>query len=239
MARHTTWCYGGLGARRSRKFNTNDILGARLATEAGLPWETTLYVPKILATAILPRQPARVRARGRPARSHGNRRTRCWWRREFRWTRWQKLASVSSETIENLNPQYLAGRTPPPASGAPGQSWRVRLPVGKGASVQAGLARLALKDESYRPYVVKRGETLESIAVARGTTEAQLRLINQVAPKEVLVAGAVLLVPEPEPSPDDDAGRRVAVVPRARSRPNRGGCKRVTSGDRGKSRDLG
>jgi membrane-bound lytic murein transglycosylase D len=202
--------YGGLG-RAIRKFNTNDYW--ELARyEAGLPWETTLYVPKILATAVLlgnrrafglddvPPDPTETTDTVLVAPG-------------ISLDAVAKLASVSSEAIENLNPQYLAGRTPPPASGAPGQSWRVRVPAGKGAAVQAGLARVALKDESYRPYVVKRGETLESIALARGTTEAQLRLINRVAPKELLVAGAVLLVPEPEPKRDDDASRSVAVVP--------------------------
>jgi membrane-bound lytic murein transglycosylase D len=43
--------HGGL-ARAMKKFNTNDFW--ELARhEAGIPWETTLYVPKILATAIV------------------------------------------------------------------------------------------------------------------------------------------------------------------------------------------
>ncbi|HXK17131.1 MAG TPA: lytic transglycosylase domain-containing protein, partial [Polyangiaceae bacterium] len=43
--------YGGL-SRSVKKFNTNDFW--ELARyEAGIPWETTLYVPKILATAVL------------------------------------------------------------------------------------------------------------------------------------------------------------------------------------------
>ena len=43
--------HGGL-TRAIKKFNTNDYweLGRH---EAGIPWETTLYVPKILATAIM------------------------------------------------------------------------------------------------------------------------------------------------------------------------------------------
>src|SRR4029078_2259873 len=43
--------HGGL-LRAVRKFNTNDFW-ALSRYEAGLPWETTLYVPKILATAVV------------------------------------------------------------------------------------------------------------------------------------------------------------------------------------------
>src|SRR5690606_268295 len=48
--------YGGL-LSAIRKFNTNDFfeLGRY---EAGIPWETTLYVPKIIAMAIVARNPA-------------------------------------------------------------------------------------------------------------------------------------------------------------------------------------
>ena len=42
--------HGGL-LRAVRKFNTNDFW-ALSRYEAGIPWETTLYVPKILATAV-------------------------------------------------------------------------------------------------------------------------------------------------------------------------------------------
>jgi membrane-bound lytic murein transglycosylase D len=202
--------HGGLG-RAIRKYNSNDYW--ELARyEAGIPWETTLYVPKILATAI----------------TLGNRRT-------FGLEDVQeepgesvetvlvapgisldavaRLAGVSGDLIESLNPQFLAGRTPPSPPGTTGVSYRLRVPLGKAAAVQAGLARVALEDESYRPHLVRRGETLETIALARGTTEAQLRLINRVDPKEVLVAGNVLLVPDSASAREPDPGREVVVVP--------------------------
>src|SRR5262249_49570704 len=47
--------YAGLN-RAIRKFSSNDFW--ELARyEAGLPWETTLYVPKIVATAIMMNNP--------------------------------------------------------------------------------------------------------------------------------------------------------------------------------------
>ena len=45
------WSYGGL-ARSIRKFNSNDFWEL-VRYEAGIPWETTLYVPKIFALAIV------------------------------------------------------------------------------------------------------------------------------------------------------------------------------------------
>jgi membrane-bound lytic murein transglycosylase D len=202
--------HNGLG-RAIRKYNTNDYW--ELARyEAGIPWETTLYVPKILATAITL---ANRRAFGlddveadpgetaetvlvAPGISLGA---------------VARLAGTSADEIESLNPQYLAGRTPPSAPGTTGVSWRVRVPFGKASAVQAGLLRVALNDESYRTYQVRRGETLEAIALSRGTTEGELRMINRVDPKEVLTSGSVLLVPELGASKEPEPGSDVVVVP--------------------------
>ena len=202
--------HGGLG-RAIRKYNTNDYW--ELARyEAGIPWETTLYVPKILATAI----------------TLGNRRAFGLDDVEaepgesvetvlvapgISLAAVARLAGVPGDQLEKLNPQYLAGRTPPVIPGTQGVSWRVRVPLGKASAVQAGLARVALEDESYAPHLVRRGETLETIALARGTTEAQLRLINKVEPKELLSAGCVLLVPELGAAPESGSEREVVVVP--------------------------
>ncbi len=102
--------------RAIRKFNSNDFwLLSRC--EGGLPWETTLYVPKIEALAIAMNNrsifgiddtepdPATQFdivnvGPGQPLSSVA------------------KAAGVNESAIAELNPQYLAGRTPPPDSPA-------------------------------------------------------------------------------------------------------------------------
>ncbi|HWA76244.1 MAG TPA: transglycosylase SLT domain-containing protein [Polyangiaceae bacterium] len=202
--------HGGL-SRAIRKYNTNDFWGLS-RYEAGLPWETTLYVPKILATAILmgnkrafalddvePEPPERFEtvlvASGVLLEDLA------------------RLSGVPLSTIESLNPQYLAGRTPPSPPSAGARSWSVRVPAGSVANVREALARDAPSDESFMPYLVRVGDTVESIAQARGATEAQIRALNRVDPKEVLAPGTVLLVPRSERTREGEAFDNVAVVP--------------------------
>ena len=97
-------------------------------------------------------------------------------------------SGVSLSTIEALNPQYLAGRTPPSQPGASKISWRVRVPAGR--AIDAGkLLAQATDLETLEPYAVRFGETVESIALTRGTTEARIRSLNRVDPKEALAPG--------------------------------------------------
>src|SRR5690606_25703856 len=113
--------YAGM-SRAIQKFNTNDFWQLS-RYEAGIPWETTLYVPKILAIAIVMNN---KRAFGidhvvpdpqerfdtllvKPGQSLQD---------------VAAAARVSSAELERLNPQLLAGRTPPAAEkGAARASW--------------------------------------------------------------------------------------------------------------------
>ncbi|HYQ43654.1 MAG TPA: transglycosylase SLT domain-containing protein [Polyangiaceae bacterium] len=202
--------YGGL-ARSIRKFNSNDFWEL-VRYEAGVPWETTLYVPKIFALSIVMNnkkafgldtveldspesfdvvQVGPSVALADVARSAG----------------------VSEAEITALNPAYLAGRTPPAAAGSSKPSWRVHVPAGKGVQCTAALARIASDDDALQTYLTKFGETVESIANAHGVSEARLRAINHVEPKEQLVAGTVLLVPRTPRTASTPPNDEVVVVP--------------------------
>jgi membrane-bound lytic murein transglycosylase D len=202
--------YGGL-TRSIRKFNSNDFWEL-VRYEAGIPWETTLYVPKIFALAIVmnnkkafgldvepsdPPETFDVVLVGPSVALDDV----------------ARAAGVPASAIADLNPAYLAGRTPPWVAGSAKPSWRVRVPSGKGPSCTSALARSSTVDDALEPYVSKFGDTVESIANAHGTSEARIRAINHVDPKEVLAAGTVLLVPRgahgATPEPSDD----VVVVP--------------------------
>ncbi|MGC4092477.1 MAG: transglycosylase SLT domain-containing protein [Polyangiaceae bacterium] len=201
--------HGGL-SRSIRKYNTNDFWELS-RYEASLPWETTLYVPKILATAIVmtnkrafglgdveidapEKYDTVLVAGGVPLDDIA------------------KLSGVPSASIESLNPQYLAGRTPPVVAAA-GRSWPVRVPIGKGDRVREALAREGPLDERFVPYVVRVGDTVETIAFARGATEAQIRALNSIDARESLVPGTVLLVPRSDASRDAAPPDNVCVVP--------------------------
>jgi len=181
--------YGGL-SRSVRKFNTNDFW--ELARyEAGIPWETTLYVPKILATAVLMNNRRAFGLDGvvpDPAERFdvvvvGP---------SVPLSEIARVVGSTPASLEAQNPQYLAGRTPPAAPGAPRGSYRVRVPEGSAKGFLP--ARVAVDDE-LESYVVRSGETVERIARARGTSERELREKNRVAADEVLAPGTVLLVP--------------------------------------------
>ncbi|MFO7178035.1 MAG: LysM peptidoglycan-binding domain-containing protein [Pseudomonadota bacterium] len=202
--------YAGL-ARAIRKYNTNEYWQL-VRYEAGIPWETTLYVPKILATALVMNN-KRAFGLDDVEPDPPERFDTVLVGPGVRLETIARYAGVPRKEIEDLNPQFLAGRTPPAAPGSPAMSYRVRVPAGKAASVREGLARGGTDDESLERYVVKRGETVESIALAHGTTEAQLRLINAVSAKEVLNPGTVLLVPQSERTREDAPDADVVVVP--------------------------
>jgi membrane-bound lytic murein transglycosylase D len=187
--------HGGL-VRSIKKFNTNDFweLGRH---EAGIPWETSLYVPKILATAIAmnnkksfglddgaPDPPETfdvVRVGPGVALEDVAR-----------------AAGVAPELVERLNPAYLAGRTPPVAPGRVSPHFTVRLPKASSGSART-LGSFERSREELVPFVVRQGDTPASIARATRTSEAVIRSANRIGAQEVLGAGTILLVPKGAP----------------------------------------
>ena len=215
--------HGGL-LRAVRKFNTNDFW-ALSRYEAGLPWETTLYVPKILATAIVM---ANKKAFGvddveqdapisfdtvsvSPNMDLGD---------------VARAADVPASDVLALNAEYVSGRTPPP--GAVARRWSVRVPAGRGLLTEQRLgANVSRASTPPEPHVVRFGDTLDSVAAEYGTTARELAQQNHVAPDERLRAGSVLLVVTP-PGTDPRKGppdEEVVVVPARRF--NEGNRKRV------------
>jgi len=202
--------YAGL-ARSIRKFNSNDFWEL-VRYEAGVPWETTLYVPKIFALAIVmnnkkafgldsietdPPENFDVVQVG-PSVALAD---------------VARAAGISEAELTALNPALLAGRTPPALPGSSKPSIRVHVPVGKGPPCTAALARIAGDEEALQTYLTKFGETVESIANAHGVSEARLRAINHVEPKEQLAAGTVLLVPRTARAAATPPNDEVVVVP--------------------------
>jgi membrane-bound lytic murein transglycosylase D len=188
--------YGGM-SRAVRKYNTNDFWEL-CRHEAGVPWETTLYVPKIMAIAIVmnnkkafgidgitPDEPVSFdTVRVSPGTSM---------------SRVAAAAEVSLPEIEAMNPHLLAGRVPPAPSGAKAKTWRVSVPEGKGVVASRKLEAASQPDPSVETYLVRFGDTVEDLAKRYRTTESNLGKLNGLDDDERLEAGTVLLVPRLSP----------------------------------------
>ena len=203
--------------RAVRKFNTNDFwLLSRY--EGGVPWETTLYVPKICAIAIVMEN---RKAFGiddvipEAAVSFDT----VYVDQGVPLSEVARAGQTSEDEVARLNAHYLAGRTPPTPRGAKAKRWPVRLPSGSGVTASRAFETSKSRSEGTDRYVVRFGDTLESIAAERGTTEEQLRRLNHVAGGERIETGTILVVPGVAPDGRVSAAapaKPVAVVPARR-----------------------
>jgi membrane-bound lytic murein transglycosylase D len=198
--------YAGL-SRAIRKFNSNDFWELT-RYEAGIPWETTLYVPKILAIALVmnnrrafgladvePDPPVSFDTLLVPSAQP--------------LSDVAKASGVALAEVERLNPTYPLGRTPPTPGAT--RKWPVYLPKGRGSRAGAALATASTAE--LQAYAVRFGDTLESIAAATGATERALANLNALAANERLAADTILLVPRVEASETRTREPEVIVVP--------------------------
>ena len=229
--------YGGLLAS-IRKYNTNDFWElSRL--ESGMPLETALYVPKIVAMAIVARNKAIFRVDDvelDPAVSFDKISV-------LPGVSMQSVAvaaGTSTDKIEDLNPQLLSGRLPPLPPGPKHMpAWAVRVPAGSAPRAAKSLQKLADAEPKTERYTVRWGESLDDIASRRHTTKGTLASLNGLRRDESLRPGTVLLVPvmsaEDAADPFNDVllDKPIVVVPAvAFAAPDRRRVfYRVTSGD--------
>jgi len=179
----------GYGAvlRSIARYNTNDYyqLGSY---ENGLAWESTLYVPKALACAIVGHNRELFgfgEVKADPAET---------WEEVAVGgsTKLSSLASAtgtSAEAIKRLNPHLRRGRTPA------GKSFIVRVPAGGGASFAAKLGQTRGDWDDVDSYVVRYGERFEDIATQFGIAKQKLRALNEIEHESDVGGGSLILVP--------------------------------------------
>jgi membrane-bound lytic murein transglycosylase D len=203
--------YGGV-IQAVRRYNTNDYW-ALSKLEGSLPWETTLYVPKILAVAIVNKNLAAFGYQDVTAEPalEGE---------EVLVAPGTALASVAqacgttTKDVEQLNPELRASRTPPGT-----EDWKVLVPQGKASGCSQNLSKVRAKEPALEKYVVKFGESIEQIAAARHVPIAKIVELNAIAQGEVVRGGTVLLLPKEaaasdKPSdPNAKKEKPVVVVP--------------------------
>lgn len=218
--------YGAL-LRSIRKYGTNDFW--RLSRlEAALPYETNLYVAKVMACAIVGRNLERF--------GLGDLRREA----ALTWdevevpagTTLSQIARASESTVEELrrlNPSLRRDRTPPGRALS-----TVRVPGGRGVTFTERWPRVRPGRPAHSPYVVRLGEDLSTVAHRFRTTEAALRELNALAETDSVRPGFDLMVPAVAPRETHFDAPPVVVVP-ARTFTYEGRRRvfyRVTRGDR-------
>ncbi|MBL0218836.1 MAG: LysM peptidoglycan-binding domain-containing protein [Myxococcales bacterium] len=184
----------GYGAmlRSIARYNTNDYYKL-CEYENAVPWETCLYSPKVLATAIVGHNRALYgmdKLKVLPAES---------WEDVSVPTSMSlaviaRAAGVSENDVKRLNPHLRRGRTPP---GEPG--YVVRVPVGTKVEAQRRIVELQTEWDNYDAYVVAHGERFEDVATTFGISTSALRKLNGVEHESEITGGTVLVVPRISP----------------------------------------
>ena len=211
----------GYGAvlKSVNKYNTNDYW-TLCETEAGLPWETVLYVPKVFATAMV----------GENKELFGYQEIKPDEALAFQVLPVAQSLSLGQvaqwiDTPESklvqLNPHLRRKRIPPLAEG---ETYPLHIPLGvntetfakKAKEGAAGLAR----------YVVRFGETPAAIAKRMGIPFSSLKKTNGFGETSEVRPGTVLLIPK-EAAKDSvkDAEDELVVVAQNKQTPK--GKKRV------------
>ena len=180
----------GLGRLPDEESDTanTDAMFFRLYDTKFLRRETKDYVPKLIAAALIAKQPERY---------------------GFRVERAEpiaydsiivpdmtgldvlaRLADTTVAAIRELNPQYLRLATPP------GTRSVVRLPVGHGSMTVAAYADLPPRQRvTFVEHFVARGETLSGIAQRYRVSQAMLMASNPKAQSRRLRIGQRIVVP--------------------------------------------
>lgn len=196
--------YGGL-LRTMQKYNTNDFW-ALTQMEAALPFETILYVSKIISLSIIHRHPENFglvteeaiepyAVEGLQIRPGTSLATAA------------KAAGVSVETLKLWNPALLRNRLPP------NQEYPLRISVTASTRFKERFVSVAAEEGAMTLYTVRLGETVRSMSRLTGCPESEIRRINELGRNERIVPFTQLFIPtarRPAPFSETSPGTRSA-----------------------------
>ncbi|HEX6432687.1 MAG TPA: transglycosylase SLT domain-containing protein [Gemmatimonadales bacterium] len=167
---------------------TSDAAFFRLAGTDLLATETQDYVPKLIAAAVVAKQPERYGIAAPVAAPFGYDSVIVSGVTGLDVV--ARLAGVSAAEIREMNPQYLRFATPPQTESV------IRLPVGTGEKVAAGYDQLPRKARvRFLSHVVRRHERLAAIAARYHLPIQEIRSANPKAHTTRLRAGTRLVIP--------------------------------------------
>ncbi len=203
---------GGAGrvTRGIRRLSAGDSLTDEtffhLSDRRYLRRETRDYVPKLIAAALIAKDPERYGFTPGPALPL----------LEFDEITvpdatgldvLARLADTSAVALAQLNPHYIRGVTPPKRSAI------VRVPRGTGALVAQRYQDLPVNERvNFVEHVVRRGETLSEIGRRYGVSVSLLRAANNNVHPQRLQIGRRLVIPI-SPAARSGAVRRPAAAP--------------------------
>jgi membrane-bound lytic murein transglycosylase D len=181
---------GGPGRmqRAIRASRRNDFWSLT-ATSRYLPRETREYVPMILAAVIIAKNPAKYGFDVPPAAPVATETVEVPSAVDLR--RVAEWASVPVEEIQRLNPELRRWTTP-----IRGDSYALSVPAGTAERVSTELASASPNTlNALQWHVVKRGETLTTIARKLRVNRTDLAEANYLRSASTVKAGQKLLVP--------------------------------------------
>ncbi len=155
-----------------------------------LPRETREYVPMILAAIVIARNPLQYGfdVPTDPGVSYDKVRVD----RPVDLRRLAEWAGASVSDIQALNPELRQLTTPVRTAGG----YEVKVPPGTGPIIEEKLAQADPNDLTFfKWYVVKRGDSIATIARKLGVTRANLASANYLSVKSPVAAGQKLIVP--------------------------------------------
>jgi membrane-bound lytic murein transglycosylase D len=167
---------------------TSDAAFFRLVSNDLLTTETQDYVPKLIAAAVIAKQPDRYGIT--PSETAPLTYDSIVVNGVTGLDVIARLAQVSPAEIKDLNPQYLRLATPPHTRSI------VRVPPGTGEKVAAAYSRLpSSKRVHFLTHVVGRGERLTGIAARYHLPVQEIRSANPHSRTARLKAGTRLVIP--------------------------------------------
>jgi len=159
-----------------------------LARRRYLPAETRNYVPKLIAAALIAKQPERygLTVVAAPALSYDLGHVPDATSLEVI----AEAAGVDVAEVRALNPQLIRGVTPP------GESYYVRLPPRSGDRFAANYARVQAEARAASiEHTVRSGDTLSQLAINYGSDLSAIRSANPSVRPERLQVGQLLYIP--------------------------------------------
>ncbi|MGH7631681.1 MAG: LysM peptidoglycan-binding domain-containing protein [Gemmatimonadales bacterium] len=156
--------------------------------------ETKDYVPKLIAAAMIAKDPARYGFPPLPPPDTGRQYDSLIVQGMTSFDVLGRLADTTVAALRELNPQYLRLTTPPNGT------WVVRLPAGHGAAAAEAYAALpASQRVTFREHIVRSGETLSGIARRYDVALGDLRAANPRVRSTRLRRGQLIIVPTQGP----------------------------------------